>query len=176
MVLTHSTGAAAAGALFGDPTEALPCLHGNTAKCGAGYERFKRFLRAADGINKSPDWENTILAMLAAATPASTFAIVEKEALGFHGPTNTQIYLTLNRKDYALRKFVGWPSLLGYSGLGAYESEARILQTELGGRDRAQVSILDVTADLGAEHSVLAYAGARAFEPVIDAIWNNGAD
>jgi hypothetical protein len=70
-VLTHSSGAFVAGAIFGDPTAALPQLQKPVSN--RWYERFAQYRRSADGPYRVPMLSNVKLAMLAPATPSITF-------------------------------------------------------------------------------------------------------
>ena len=132
-VLTHSSGAIVAGSLIGDAGGALPCFSvsrraGQTPSCGAVYEEFydKREQRhkpktgVADyGVPQIPDLR---LAMMAAATPSTTFTGAkgtEFEGDGIRTPlAETTLIIGHNNEDIALNKVVGRASLFGDSSLG----------------------------------------------------------
>jgi len=124
-VFTHSSGAYVAGATFGNPYNALPCLHDPSRYCGAGYERFMthRASQTPGDLYRIPEITDLRLGMIAAATPPDTF-LKDAECEGRRrwwsrstctdisnsraglGGAHTAITLSLNPNDYGLRKGV----------------------------------------------------------------------
>ena len=175
-VLTHSTGAVVAGALFGNPSQALPCLESEKAanKCGPAYTEFFDFEQSGSDTNYVPHWPNMSLVMLAAATPAATFAVSHQPDLGFLGSHDSNLMLSMSARDSALNKYIGVPRFLGYSGLGVSRTELKILEDTLEGAKpiRANVKILDMTEELGREHGFTHYMNSSEFSHALDLLWD----
>lgn len=151
-VFTHSSGAYVAGATFGNPYNALPCLHNPRHYCGTGYARFMthRASQTPGDLYRIPEITDLRLGMIAAATSPDTFlqdtecegrrrwwqrsrtcTDISNSRAGF-GVGNAAITLSLNRNDYGLRKGVlpvRLARMWGSSSLGTDAEQAcRLVQ------------------------------------------------
>lgn len=124
-VLTHSSGAFVAGALFGNPYIVLPCLH-HSSKCGdsSKYDTFRQY-REGNNMYPIPDFTDISLAMIAAATPTTTFSggktcdkNFDFNAKGGILSKNTRLIFTLNPEDEILTKYINLTDHFGATGAG----------------------------------------------------------
>jgi len=175
-VLTHSTGAVVAGALFGNPKGALPCLvdEESANKCGANYTEFLTSIKSGDGAVSVPKWSDMNLVMLAAATSSATFAVPAQTDLGYDGVQNANLVFSHSKNDSALNKYIKLPSLLGYSGLGARIEDLKVVEDELSNVEpkRANVTVLEMSEELGGKHDMTEYIKTTEFSKVLDLLWD----
>lgn len=180
-VLTHSTGAVVAGALFGDSSSALPECMANedvASRCGPAYYEYYLNRRVKWPKKKSgvPQWEGMDLVMLAAATPPNTFAPARDSNGGFLGSNTTTIALSHNRWDGPLIKYFRVPWLGGYSGLGADRNGLKDVVDRLGSpaSPRADVFIMEMSKDVGFwKHDAKLYLEAERFSDAVDLLWDD---
>lgn len=113
-VITHSSGAFVAGTLFGNPVTAQPLLCNKPKEIQKEYSWFKTY--EAITLN-NPDKQHQLikqhdlrLLMFAPATPSNTFTgdevdrcPEERSHYGFNHD-DSQIYFSVNKRDYALSK------------------------------------------------------------------------
>ena len=174
-IMTHSTGAVVAGALFGDPSGALPCLKNPSAadKCGPTYMEFYNSMGSDEGSNMVPQWSNMNLVLLAPATPASTFAMSGNQDIGFLGDRNTNIVISHSKNDSALNKYIKFPGLLGDSGLGVRLNDSKIIKAELEGVSpkRANVIVMEMSENLGKKHDAYDYMRDKEFSKALKLLW-----
>jgi len=175
-VLTHSTGAVVAGALFGNPKGALPCLvdEKSANKCGANYSEFLTSLKLGDGAVAVPKWSDMNLVMLAAATSSATFVVPAQTDVGYNGVRNANLVFSHSKDDSALNKYIKLPSLLGYSGLGARIKDLELVKDELSNVEpkRANVTVLEMSEELGGKHDLTEYIRTSEFSKVLDLLWD----
>lgn len=129
-VFTHSSGAFVIGSAFGNPYTAMPLLYNNDET----KENFTLFRKNRDGKNETypiPDFPETRVGMIAAATPTTTFTGApperrtdEKNSLYKTGgilSKNTTLIFSINKKDIALAKLFRIASFdwFGATGAGA---------------------------------------------------------
>lgn len=178
LVITHSTGAVVAGSLFGNPEAALPCLNDikKAKKCGPNYAEFKK----ATAVSiKTPDivpqWSNLSVVMLASATTPSTFFVKGQPKLGYQGPRNANLFFSHSEDDAALQKYLKVPGLLGYSGLGAVREDLETVERGL--KDavpkRANVTVMEMSEDLGTKHDWSEYILSREFYKALQLLWGD---
>lgn len=172
-VLTHSTGAAVAGSLFGDPRGALEDLRsGKAARAnGFGYDALHTHGGDLEGRYSVADWPNMNIVMLAAATPASIFAYEGQPDWGFKGARSSDLFISLNTRDYALTRGGAGPTLFGASTLGALETEIERVERLLVPERAASVTLLDTTEFMARGHDFSRYLKAPDFQLAVDALW-----
>lgn len=144
-VLTHSSGAFVAGAMFGDPAAALPQLA--STDTNRWYARFRDHKALIDGPYGVPQARDIILGMFAAATPASTFTGDNMNAKGVLAPHLT-ILTALQPDDRGPNKAGLGCQRVGNSCLGVRRDYACDLQHMLAAREAVvQVTIYDFARD-----------------------------
>ncbi|WP_371397319.1 hypothetical protein [Fretibacter rubidus] len=177
LVITHSTGAVVAGSLFGNPEAALPCLNSiKDAKiCGPNYAEFKEAATSLNSADQVPQWNKLSVVMLAPATTSTTFVVPNQSKLGFQGPSNANLFFSHSKDDNALQKFLKVPQLLGYSGLGAVRKDLEDIEHGLGEfvPKRANVTVMEMSDDLGSAHDWGEYMLSREFYKALQLLWGD---
>ncbi|WP_125782591.1 hypothetical protein [Pseudoalteromonas rubra] len=123
--LTHSSGAFVVGSLIGNPFFALPLLQ-NPKESDSEYNAFKKHRHGyeSSGEYRIPEFSSMRIGMIAAATPTTTFNVLEnkkdnsckKEVDSGVLAKNVTLIFSMNGRDFALTKMFNLQNL---SGLGA---------------------------------------------------------
>ena len=144
-VLTHSSGAFVAGAIFGNPTAALPQLINSDTN--RWYARFANHRASVDGRYGVPQAADIRLGMFAPATPDSTFIGSDEYPGGVLAP-NLSILTVVQRDDNGPNKFILGCQRIGNSCLGVERDHACNVQRTLAARaNRVSVIVYDFTRD-----------------------------
>ncbi|AJP73910.1 hypothetical protein [Sphingomonas hengshuiensis] len=125
-VLTHSSGAFVAGAIFGDPIAALPQLQDPTTN--RWYARFAKHRTSDAGPTRIPQLANVKLGMFAPATPGITFSGTQAHRGGILTRGLT-VMTVVQRDDSAVNKLFIGCQRFGASCLGAKREQVCALQS-----------------------------------------------
>lgn len=128
-VLTHSSGAFVASAIFGNPTAALPLLKKPTKN--ERYKLFAAHASATSGPYRIPQPRSLKVAMLAAATPYASYSGSDAYPGGV-AVRNLELLISVHPRDRAITKLgIIDCKLLGASCLGARREDVCSLTRRL---------------------------------------------
>jgi hypothetical protein len=131
-VLTHSSGAFVAGAIFGDPTAALPQLVNPATN--RWYARFANYRATVGGRYGVPQAADIKLGMFAPATPDTTFIGNDAYSGGVLAPHLTILTVVQPDDNGPNKLFLGCQRI-GNSCLGVARDHACNLRRELAARE-----------------------------------------